>query len=207
MRHLPVRGPCLALLAAVTIAGRARAQVSIEVAPLAGLYASMNDFPAPSSFFPTGPDRWKQATGLTYGGQGTLWLGPVGVVASYSRANSNVEVQAGSTDTTLDASLTIATAQVIVGIRPGDWDNRIYFSAGLGRVERQGKAYQGIEHLRSTGAALGFGTRLELSSRLGVDIGLQSLIYKVHLGRGGTSFGQATEVDLVGRAGVILRII
>ena len=121
MRHLPVRGPCLALLTAVTIAGRARAQVSIEVAPLAGLYASMNDFPAPSSFFPTGPDRWKLATGLTYGGQGTLWLGPVGVVASYS--------------------------------------------------------------------------------------GPQSLIYKVHLGRGGTSFGQATEVDLVGRAGVILRII
>src|SRR5690349_13223944 len=86
----------------------AEAQVSINVAPLAGFYAATTDYPShPTGPIPFGPDSWKQSTAFAYGGQATVWLGSLGFMASYMRASSNVEVQAGTgvTDTTYSGSL------------------------------------------------------------------------------------------------------
>lgn len=198
----------LLLLGASAQAAPLSGQVSVDIAPLGGFYAPTTDFAAQGTGpLVIGPDRWKQTTAIAYGGEATLWLGSLGVTASYLTTPSDVEVSAGFVDTTFKASVHIATVQAIFALRPGKIDNRVYFAAGVGQVMRRGAAYKANNEPSSTGAALGIGTRIELLPRLGIDLGLQTLIYKLGLKTATESFEKSTQIDLLGRVGVTFRLL
>jgi len=193
----------LVLLGSLAAPASVQAQVHLDLGPVAGFYAPTTDFQSIQPFF---APRWKQAISIAYGAQGTLWHRHLGITASYIVAPSDVKVN-GSTGPNLDASIKVAALQALLALEVGDLANTVQLSAGVARVLRGGAAYRDYDGLASTALTLGVGGRFELLPRLDLDLGLSGLMYSLKLTSGATATRSSSQVDLIGRAGLMLRLL
>jgi len=181
------------------------AQVSVELGPTVGFYASATDTEGPNANpFSGVATKWKQLPAVAYGGEATVWIGGrIGIGGAYLYSPSDVRNGANSTGHE-SASVQIATVRATYGFEVGN--NRVYLSGGVGRIKRGGSAYEDLNGNEDTAALAGVGNTLRLARHLRINIGVDALFYSLQLKSSTTTFPSHSQVDLVGRVGLVYRL-
>jgi hypothetical protein len=200
----------LATTTLVVLAHASTLHAQVELGAIGGFYAATADFATGSTTNGLGPNGGKQKTALAYGALARLWATHrLGIEAMVIRAASDVSISppfGAAPDSTADARLTIGTLAVLLRFPLGDLSNVVWADAGATLVSRAGAAYRGYTKRSAVGATAGLGTRFPLSGPLGIDIGVKGLFYSVALQDSAGSFPSRFQVDMVGWAGVTLRL-
>ncbi|MES1259659.1 MAG: hypothetical protein ABUL71_03620, partial [Gemmatimonadota bacterium] len=191
----------LALLAPASL----RAQVTVELGPLVGVYAPIGSFgpyDATSIAFPQSPS---ELTAFAWGGEARLWINRrigvqlQGAVAKRS-VGGGVNTPAGWTSTPKDAQIVLASAQLVYRPSPA---GPVTLSAGIGTVRRSGDAFyvspqQQVTGFNPMGGTVGAGYDVDLGHRLVASLGVTAYLYSLDMhDRFGQKWEQGFQVDLL----------
>ena len=185
----------------------AAAQARIDLEPSVGVYSGFGSFHRPQGAGPFEfPDDLSQSTGLAVGGQLAVWPSPrFGVRAAVFTASSDVgSTSSFSPQQPVPARVTTGAVEALVRVRRLPGSAVIYLSGGLVLVKRSGDAYEGFEGLNSVGGALGIGSWVRLSDRLGLQGDVRTLIYSLGLTDSeGLEYPSSTQTDLLAHVGLV----
>src|SRR5262249_15383446 len=102
------------------------------------------------------------------------------------------------------ATVQIMTARATYAFDVGR--NSVYLSGGVSRIKRGGDAYEDFDDPANTEALAGVGTALKIARQLRVNIGLDAFCYSLQLKSSTTTFPSHSQVDFVGRVGLVYRV-
>jgi hypothetical protein len=212
MRRIPggLASLCFLALLSASSPSVLVAQISLDVGPTVGFYASLTTTEGPRApGLPAVPTAtWKQDAAVAYGGEATVWLsGRIGIGGSYLYSPSRVSVTgngAFASNEQQSASVQIATARATFSFDVGK--NPVYLSGGVGRIMRGGSAYEDLDDPANTAAVFGVGTALKIARQLRVNLGMDVLFYSLQLKTSSASFPSHTQADVVGRVGLLYRL-
>ncbi len=213
MRRIPdgLASLCFLALLSASSPSVLVAQISLDVGPTVGFYASLTTTEGPRApGLPAVPGTatWKQDAAVAYGGEATVWLnGRIGIGGSYLYSPSRVSVTgngAFASNEQQSASVQVATARATFSFDVGK--NPVYLSGGVGRIIRGGPAYEDLDDPANTAAVFGVGTGLKIARQLRVNLGMDVLFYSLQLKTSSASFPSHTQADVVGRVGLVYRV-
>ncbi|MGH7634857.1 MAG: hypothetical protein ACRENC_14065, partial [Gemmatimonadaceae bacterium] len=124
-------------------------------------------------------------------------------------ATSSTFVGGGSTPEGLappvGARVSFGTAEVLYALTRNDSRARIWLEGGGSVVQHSGSAYDRYDNPVNVGGVLGAGSAIHLVGPLSAELGVTTLIYRMHMRGSGDSAGvmeRGTQVDALFRTGV-----
>jgi hypothetical protein len=169
------------------------AQTTFEIEPFAGYYRPTANLAAVQETATWLPKTPRDLSGPTYGVEARWWFrNKVGLQLQAGVAYSNIRIdQVFDLSTgqsppapTLGAQVQIASVQVMSNMAPVNAKYRVWASIGPTVVHRGGESYNfdpTFTKAYDPGAALGLGGDIPIGHRVHVSIGLNSLMYWVHV--------------------------
>jgi hypothetical protein len=194
-----MRAVSLALLA-LTVAGPAAAQTSVDVGVMLGLYM-------PAGMYNTDvvcacpPYSAPQLTSASIGGQVRFWLNPrLGLQFTAATTNpyafGGENMPSGSATPLLVARARSASVQALFGLGANDNVVRAWLGLGAGVIQHYGQAYQPFSNPTSFAGAGTLGGSVRLGGGLNLDAGVSGLIYGMPLYWSGINLSHGTQFDI-----------
>jgi hypothetical protein len=171
------------------------AQTSFEIAPFVAYYRptlGLAKVQETATWLPQSP---QDLTGAAYGVDARWWFhNQVGLQLQAGVAFSNIRIeqtfplssgsQPPTQSPTLGAQVQIASVQVMSNMAPTNASYRVWASAGPAVIHRGGESYNfdpTITKSFDPGLALGLGGDIPVARRMRATIGVNSLMYWVHV--------------------------
>jgi hypothetical protein len=191
----PIGRFCAVVAALVFGAHALAAQTTFEIAPFVAYYRptlGLAKVQETATWLPQNP---QDLTGAAYGIDARWWFhNEVGLQVQAGVAYSNIRIEqtfpssSGSPQftqsPTLGAQVQIASVQVMSNMAPTNASYRVWASAGPAVIHRGGESYNfdpTITKSFDPGLALGLGGDIPIARRMRATIGVNSLMYWVHV--------------------------